>query len=65
MFLQIERAVRDGFDVRGMFYWTLIDNFVSTLQNTRSFMECKTQHICIPEFRQDVLHPLSSRCCSV
>ena len=53
MFLQIERAVRDGFDVRGMFYWTLIDNFVSTL---RSFMECKTQHICIPEFRQDVLH---------
>lgn len=29
LLLQIERAVRDGFDVRGMFYWTLIDNFVS------------------------------------
>lgn len=29
--VQIERAVRDGIDVRGMFYWTLIDNFVRTL----------------------------------
>ena len=25
--LQIARAIRDGIDVRGMFYWTLVDNF--------------------------------------
>ena len=25
--VQIARAIRDGIDVRGMFYWTLIDNF--------------------------------------
>ncbi len=25
--LQVEAAVKDGFDVRGFFYWTLIDNF--------------------------------------
>lgn len=25
--LQIARAIKDGIDVRGMFYWTLIDNF--------------------------------------
>ena len=25
--LQIVRAIKDGIDVRGMFYWTLIDNF--------------------------------------
>ena len=24
---QIERAVRDGYDVRGLMVWTLIDNF--------------------------------------
>ena len=36
VFLQIERAVRDGFDVRGMFYWTLIDNFVSAFSERRS-----------------------------
>ena len=24
---QIERAVRDGFDLRGLMYWTLVDNF--------------------------------------
>lgn len=35
--LQIEKAVRDGFDVRGMFYWTLIDNFVSAF-NSRECM---------------------------
>jgi len=25
--LQIEKAIKEGIDVRGMFYWTLIDNF--------------------------------------
>lgn len=25
--LQIKQAIKDGIDVRGMFYWTLIDNF--------------------------------------
>jgi beta-glucosidase/6-phospho-beta-glucosidase/beta-galactosidase len=25
--LQVERAVKDGYDVRGFMYWTLIDNF--------------------------------------
>lgn len=25
--LQIAQAIKDGIDVRGMFYWTLIDNF--------------------------------------
>ena len=25
--MQVEAAVKDGFDVRGFFYWTLIDNF--------------------------------------
>lgn len=24
---QIERAVREGIDVRGVMYWTLVDNF--------------------------------------
>jgi beta-glucosidase len=24
---QVERAVKDGYDVRGFMYWTLIDNF--------------------------------------
>ncbi len=24
---QVERAVRDGYDVRGLMYWTLVDNF--------------------------------------
>ena len=24
---QIVRAIKHGFDVRGVFYWTLIDNF--------------------------------------
>lgn len=28
--LQVERAVRDGYDVRGLMYWTLIDNFEVT-----------------------------------
>ena len=23
----MERAVRDGYDVRGLMYWTLVDNF--------------------------------------
>jgi beta-glucosidase/6-phospho-beta-glucosidase/beta-galactosidase len=23
----VERAVRDGYDVRGIMYWTLVDNF--------------------------------------
>ena len=27
LWFQIERAIKDGIDVRGMFYWTLIDNF--------------------------------------
>ena len=25
--MQMERAVRDGYDLRGVMYWTLIDNF--------------------------------------
>jgi beta-glucosidase/6-phospho-beta-glucosidase/beta-galactosidase len=25
--LQILKALRDGVDVRGLYYWTLIDNF--------------------------------------
>ncbi len=25
--MQIEKAIKEGIDVRGMFYWTLIDNF--------------------------------------
>jgi hypothetical protein len=25
--LQIARAIRDGYDVRGVYYWTLMDNF--------------------------------------
>lgn len=25
--MQVERAVRDGYDVRGLMYWTLVDNF--------------------------------------
>ena len=25
--MQIERAVREGIDVRGVMYWTLVDNF--------------------------------------
>ena len=25
--VQVERAVRDGYDVRGLMYWTLVDNF--------------------------------------
>ena len=25
--MQIARAIRDGYDVRGVYYWTLIDNF--------------------------------------
>ena len=24
---EVERAVRDGMDVRGLMYWTLVDNF--------------------------------------
>ena len=24
---EVERAVRDGLDVRGLMYWTLVDNF--------------------------------------
>jgi hypothetical protein len=25
--MQIARAIRDGYDVRGVYYWTLMDNF--------------------------------------
>lgn len=25
--LQVEKAVEDGYDVRGFMYWTLVDNF--------------------------------------
>lgn len=25
--VQVERAVKDGYDLRGFMYWTLIDNF--------------------------------------
>ena len=25
--MQVERAVKDGYDVRGFMYWTLVDNF--------------------------------------
>ena len=25
--VQVQRAVEDGYDVRGFFYWTLVDNF--------------------------------------
>ena len=25
--MQVQRAVQDGYDVRGFFYWTLVDNF--------------------------------------
>lgn len=25
--MQIAKAIQEGIDVRGMFYWTLIDNF--------------------------------------
>lgn len=25
--MQVEAAVRDGYDLRGFMYWTLIDNF--------------------------------------
>ena len=27
LLLQVERAARDGYDVRGLFFWTLLDNF--------------------------------------
>ncbi len=27
MDIQLEEAVKDGFDVRGYMYWTLIDNY--------------------------------------
>ena len=27
MVRQVEHAVADGYDVRGLMYWTLIDNF--------------------------------------
>lgn len=25
--MQVEKAVEDGYDVRGFMYWTLVDNF--------------------------------------
>ena len=25
--MQVEKAVQDGYDVRGFMYWTLVDNF--------------------------------------
>lgn len=25
--MQVEHAVADGYDIRGLMYWTLIDNF--------------------------------------
>ena len=28
---EVERAVRDGIDVRGLMYWTLVDNFEVSL----------------------------------
>lgn len=31
---QVERAVRDGYDVRGLMYWTLVDNFEVTQTET-------------------------------
>ena len=27
LWLQVEQAVRDGYDCRGFMYWTLVDNF--------------------------------------
>ena len=27
MEMQVEHAVADGYDVRGLMYWTLMDNF--------------------------------------
>ena len=27
VYIQLEEAVKDGFDVRGYMYWTLIDNY--------------------------------------
>ena len=32
---EVERAVRDGMDVRGLMYWTLVDNFEAS-QNAQA-----------------------------
>jgi len=34
---QIIRAIKHGFDVRGLFYWTLVDNFEWNMGYTARF----------------------------
>ena len=59
--MQLEEAVKDGFDVRGYMYWTLVDNFEWNFAFELKFVlysydddEAKTRHkrkgseVCFP-----------------
>ena len=48
--LQVEVAVKDGFDVRGFFYWTLIDNFEWNFAWVRS--SCHAELLTAPPSRR-------------
>jgi len=42
---EVERAVRDGIDVRGLMYWTLVDNFEVSFSTFASHTSSHT-HMC-------------------
>lgn len=38
--MQVEHAVADGYDVRGLMYWTLMDNFEVRTQTPGTAAKC-------------------------